>query len=256
MRPASSRVITSWIIVLCFLAALPCFNGLASAQAASGSKGKLSQQSLLSERPVASMTAARRGTRNAPPALTTDTWTGSGGDNNWGTSTNWSAGVPTSADAVTIGTPTANVNMNVAGSFGTLTLSGSGDTLNIVNAETLTASGNITNNGTITLNSGGNGTELIIGVSGVTLSGTGTLNMSNNSQNFIVGSAGTDKLTNSSTIQGSGTRALSRRPPGRWSCSEISSLTPGARSRRPAPTSSCRVMLRSMEAHSPPRDLA
>src|SRR5207302_2618222 len=90
------------------------------------------------------------------------------------------------------------------GTFGTLMLSGSGDVLNVSNNMVLTADGNITNNGQINLNSGGNLTELVIGVSGLTLSGTGTVNLSNNPNNLIFGAAAADKLTNSSTIQGAG----------------------------------------------------
>jgi fibronectin-binding autotransporter adhesin len=205
MRPVSSRAATLWISVLFLLAALVSFDGTASAQAAAGSKRKLSQQSRLSQHPVASMAAARRTTLNAPPPpLTADSWTGTAGDNNWGTPGNWSVGVPSSANAVTIGTATANVNLNVNGTFGTLALSNAGDVLNVANNMVLTADGNITNNGQLNMNSVGNNTELIVGASGIMFSGTGTLNMSNNTQNLIFGAAAADKLTNSSTIQGSG----------------------------------------------------
>ncbi len=163
MRPRLSRVVTVWSTLICLLATVSSLNGLAAAQSAARSKRKLSPKSLLSEHPATNMVAARRTMPNAPPPpLTSDTWNGGGGDNNWGTASNWSAGVPTSADAVTIGTTTANVNLNVNGTFGTLTLSNVGDVLNVVNNTILTADGNITNKGQINLNSGGNVTELII----------------------------------------------------------------------------------------------
>jgi hypothetical protein len=105
---------------------------------------------------------------------------------------------------VTIGTTTAAVNLNINTAVGSLTLSNSGDSLAILNNMSLTADGNITNNGSINLGSGGNLTELIIGASNVTLGGTGTLTMGNNLNNLIVGSAAANKLTNAETIQGSG----------------------------------------------------
>jgi hypothetical protein len=150
------------------------------------------------------MTAPRRATRNAPPPLTADSWTGTSGDSNWNTAGNWSAGVPTSADAVTIGTASANVNLSGAiGMFGTLTLSNSGDVLNIQNAAILDASGNITNNGALNLNSSGSFTELVL-EGNVTLSGSGTVTLTNNASNYIFGAATADTLTNQETIQGAG----------------------------------------------------
>src|SRR5258708_33717141 len=79
MRPASSSVVNSWITVLCLLAALLALDGLASAQDAGGSKHKLSQQPVSSPQLAASVAGARPATHNAPPALTTDTWSGRGG---------------------------------------------------------------------------------------------------------------------------------------------------------------------------------
>ena len=204
MRPASSGVTATWISVFCLLATLISLAGQAPAQAAVRSKHKLSQSPPASRHRAASVAVARPATWNAPPPLTPDNWTGSGGDSNWGTSANWSAGVPNSTDAVTIGTTTANVNMNVAGSFGSLTLSGTGDSLNVLDNQTLTADGSISNTGSISLSSGGNTTQLVIGVSNVTLSGTGTVTMGNNPSNRIIGNASADTLTNSSTIQGAG----------------------------------------------------
>jgi len=198
MRPSSRLVVTLWTVALCFLAVLASLNGSASAQA-SGSKRKLSQHSLMSEPPVVSTAAARPTTRTAPP-LTADSWTGTSGDNNWNTAGNWSAGVPTSSSAVTIGTATASVNMNVnGGNFGTLALSGSADSLTILNGDVLNAFGNITNSGSLNLSSTGSFTELVL-QGNVTLSGSGTLTLSNNVNNFIFGAVATDQFTNQQTI--------------------------------------------------------
>ena len=210
MRPASSRALALSITVLCLLAALFSLNGLASAQAAAGSKHKLSQQSLLSQRPVASTAAKARAAKHtpAPPPLTSDTWSGTAGDGQWTTAGNWSAGVPSSSDAVTIGTASAAVVLanNQTGSFGTLALSNSGDSLTVDNNAELEASGNISNAGTITMSAGGNSTQLYLENS-LTLSGTGTLNLnSSNSQytGLVNGVAGST-LTTSSNITGAGT---------------------------------------------------
>ncbi len=192
MRSASSRAVALSISVVCLFAAFFSLDGLASAQAAAGSKHKLSQQALLGQSPVVSRAARAQAAPSSK--LTTDTWTGTAGDGNWGTALNWSlATVPTSSNAVIIG-GTNTVNVNGADVAGTLTLSTTHDTLAIENNTNLTVDGNITNNGAITLNSINNGTDLIIGASS-TLSGTGTITMSNNGNNFIYGSAATDVLT-------------------------------------------------------------
>ena len=69
---------------------------------------------------------------------------------------------------------------------------------------TLNLVGTITNSGTLTLNSLGNTTSLVI-QGDVTLDGGGTVTLSNAPQNRILGAANTDRLTNSdNTIQGSG----------------------------------------------------
>jgi len=203
MRSASSRAVTLSVSLVCLLAAVFSLDGLASAQAAAGSKHKLSQQALLGQAPVVSKAAVS--TAGAPPPLTTDTWTGTAGDGNWGTAGNWSLGtVPGSTNAVVIG-GTNTVNVNGVDVAGTLTLSTSKDTLAIENNTNLTVDGNIANNGAITLNSIGNGTDLIIGAS-ATLSGTGTVTLSNNGNNIIDGVAATDVLTVGSgqTISGAG----------------------------------------------------
>jgi hypothetical protein len=187
MRPASSRVLTLWISVLCLLTAM---STLASAQPPAKRK--------------ASSVVARNA--HAQPQLTADTWNGAAGDNNWGTGTNWSAGVPSSSDAVTIGTTTANVNINVAATAGTLTLSKAGDSATVQNGDSLTMSGNITNNGTLNLDSTTTYTELNIDATNVTLSGTGTLNLNGTAQyGYIQATTAGQMLTNSSTITGWGT---------------------------------------------------
>jgi fibronectin-binding autotransporter adhesin len=208
MRPASSRVVTLWITVLCLLAALPGFNSPGVAQSA-GSKHELSRQTLpaVPSSVAPKRAAAQKAKPNAPP-LTTDTWNGSASDNQWTTAGNWSAGVPTSSDAVTIGTATATVSLanNDTGSFGTLTLSNSGDSLTVDNNAILEASGNISNAGTITMSAAGNTTQLYLENS-LTLSGSGTVNLNtiNGSYTGLVNGVAGSTLTTSSNITGAGT---------------------------------------------------
>jgi hypothetical protein len=77
-----------------------------------------------------------------------------------------------------------------------------GSNLFIPDNNTFGATGTLTNNGTLTINSGGNNTFLTVaGGNTLTLTGTGTLQLSNHIQNFIQG-GGT--LNNQETIQGSG----------------------------------------------------
>src|SRR6202011_4072460 len=79
-----------------------------------------------------------------------------------------------------------------------------GGQVKIDNGSNLTMAGSsISNAGAITLNSIAYATQLLIGAN-VTISGTGTLTMSNSSANSIQGVAGTEVLTNKSTIQGAG----------------------------------------------------
>ncbi len=196
----SSRAISLSTLATCLLALLATVSLQAET---SSSRRKLSQQSLLNSHPVTRTVAARGSLRNAPP-LTADSWTGTSGDSSWTTSGNWTAGVPTSSSAVTIGTASANVNLTTGtGSFGTLALSNSGDVLNIQNGAILDAFGNITNTGTLNLNSSGNFTELVL-EGNVTLSGSGTVTLTNNANNYIFGAATADTLTNQETIQGAG----------------------------------------------------
>jgi hypothetical protein len=207
MRPASSRVVTLWITVLCMIAALPGFNGLASAQSA-GSKQKLSRQTLRAVPASAAQRAAAQNAKQNPPPLTADSWNGAASDNQWTTAGNWTAGVPSSSDAVTIGTATATISLanNDTGSFGTLTLSNSGDSLTVDNNAILEASGNISNAGTITMSATGNDTQLYL-ESSLTLSGSGTVNLNSSNGNYtgLVNGVAGSTLTTSSNITGAGT---------------------------------------------------
>jgi hypothetical protein len=202
MRPVSVRLAASWVSILCLLAILFSLDGLVLAQTTGKHK-------LLKQAPVAgSVSVARAGNRHAPPPLTTDTWNGSAGDDQWTTAGNWSVGVPTSSDAVTIGTASAAVSLgnNQTGNFGTLTLSSSGDSLTVDNNALLNASGNISNAGTITVSATGNSTQLSLQTS-LTLSGNGTVNLNSTTgsyNGFIDGVSGS-VLTTSSNITGAGT---------------------------------------------------
>jgi fibronectin-binding autotransporter adhesin len=212
MRPASSRVITLWITVLCLLTALFSLNGLASAQAAA-SKRKLSQQSVASPQPVISAAAARKAsarkaTPNALPPGTTDTWTGGGGANtDWSDPSNWNNGAITTGENIAIGLTTAATTIGTSESFdiGTLTLSNTGDSVTLGNNATLEVGGNISNAGTITFNAAGNVTGLELANS-LTLSGGGTINLTSTNSNYsgyVYGTAGA-VLTTSSNIVGAG----------------------------------------------------
>ena len=64
--------------------------------------------------------------------------------------------------------------------------------------------GSYANGGSITLNSTGNNTELVVAGASVTLTGVGNVTMSNSANNFILGAVNTYILTNKVTIQGSG----------------------------------------------------
>ncbi len=70
----------------------------------------------------------------------------------------------------------------------------------------LEATGTFNNHGTISLNSVGNLSDLIVAGGNVTLAGTGSLTLSNNGNNRIYGAAATDRLINDTghTLQGSG----------------------------------------------------
>src|SRR3984885_833951 len=167
MRPASSRLATLWITVFCLLAAFFSFDRAASAQ--------------------------------------NDTWTGKGGNSNWSNAGNWNDGAIKNDENILINLTTAATDVNQSFNIGTLTLSNAGDSATILNGVTLTVGGNITNNGTITLNSSGGTTNLVVGTPAggqtITLSGSGKLILSNNANNSI---SGDNTLLNEETISGAG----------------------------------------------------
>ena len=136
---------------------------------------------------------------------TTDNW--NGGSGNWSNPGNWSGGVPNGNFNVFIdaGNPlTSIVTLDINTAINNLTID-SDDSLAISDNHALTVNGSsISNAGNISLNSGNNPTELIIGSSTVTLSGGGTLTMGNNANNFIFGTAGSNVFKNQETIQGAG----------------------------------------------------
>ncbi len=194
MRPASSRVATLWITVLCLLATFFSFDRLASAQ--------------------------------------TDTWTGKGANSDWSNASNWNNGAINSGENILINLTTAATDVDQSFTIGTLTLSNAGDSATILNGVTLAMEGNISNAGTITLangavlnefgttintisnsgtialNSSGSTTELMVGSTAggqtITLSGGGRLTMSNNVNNVITGATESDTLFNKGTISGAG----------------------------------------------------
>jgi hypothetical protein len=124
---------------------------------------------------------------------------------NWSLGSNWSTGSPpTSSQNAVITNSGAAVSEDINATIQNLTI-GSGDSLGINNNIVLTIKGtSISNSGSFSINSGGNGTELLIGNANTTLSGTGTLTMDNLTTNIIEGTANGNKLTNQSTIQGAG----------------------------------------------------
>jgi hypothetical protein len=95
------------------------------------------------------------------------------------------------------------------GNTGTLNGSGHAPTnlgsIDIYNQGTLSLLGNITNNGTIALQSTNQNTDLIIANSKVTVSGTGTITLSDNGANRIYGASASDTLDiNGTTLAGAG----------------------------------------------------
>ena len=101
---------------------------------------------------------------------------------------------------------TATAFLNGSTSTGAVTVA-TGTSLSVLNNTQLQVEGSIVNNGTISLNSGGNGTYIEVnGAAGstATLSGTGTLTLSNNGNNEIYGATSSNIFTNKQTIQGSG----------------------------------------------------
>jgi hypothetical protein len=153
--------------------------------------------------------ASAASVRTLPPGTINDDWVGPA-TGVWSNPSNWNGGVPNNGGGniynvfIDNGNPqSTTVTTDISPTINNLTID-SDDALIIGNNTSLTVNGNISNAGTLSLNSAGNSTQLIIGSSNVTLSGGGTLTMSNNSNNIITGSVGTNTLTNQETIQGSG----------------------------------------------------
>jgi hypothetical protein len=239
MRPASTHFATSRFVgIFCPFAVIFAVAGLASGQAA-GAKRKLFHQAPPSQ--LASQPASRAAKPNATSKTTTDTWTGNGSNADWSNASNWNNGAITTGENILINLTTAATTVDASFTVGTLTLSNSGDSVTvnpgvvltagglITNAGTITdngtltaqagisntgtlalgnntvlnITGNITNSGSMTLNSTGNFTELIL-TGNVTLSGGGTVTLSNNANNYIFGATSLNQLTNQETIQGAG----------------------------------------------------
>jgi hypothetical protein len=144
------------------------------------------------------------------------TWLG--GTNNWNTAGNWSGGIVPNNGADTYNVfidnsalTNSRVSLDTAVTINNLTVT-TGDSLRFLDAQSITlaggaASGSITNNGTITLESVGNGTGLLLPGTDGSLLGSGTLAMMTNSANQIRGvSTCTERLLNgpNHTIAGAG----------------------------------------------------
>jgi hypothetical protein len=206
MRPAASRVVTLWITVVCLLAAFMNLDGLGLAQSAAGSKRQLSQRT--PQAPIPAASGVRPAKKNAPPPLTTDTWTGGGGsgDTGWSDGSNWNTGGITSGDNVLINLTTAATVDDYSVSIGTLTLSKAGDSVTVANNVSLYVDGNISNAGTITLDAASGGNTYLNLTGNSTLSGSGTLVLGSASTTNVLQSAASGiTLTNQSTIEGVGT---------------------------------------------------
>jgi fibronectin-binding autotransporter adhesin len=129
--------------------------------------------------------------------------------NTGGTITALNGGVVDVAGTDLIGGTLTSSGTGVINGYGSALLDGTsghaitltaGSNFVIPDNQVINAAGTLTNNGTLTIASVGDNTELLIG-SSLTLTGTGTLTMSPRAQNYIFG-GGT--LTNQETIQGSG----------------------------------------------------
>jgi len=133
----------------------------------------------------------------------TDNWTGSTGV--WSDPAQWDSGVPVAGDNINIGTTTANSTDDFSLAISGLVLDNSGDALSIADGVSLTVSGTIANQGSISLSSAGSNTYLLVSGT-VSLSGSGTLNMGSAGPNYIAGASGTgsETMASSNTIQGAG----------------------------------------------------
>jgi hypothetical protein len=150
------------------------------------------------------------------PTAATGPSTWNGGSGNWSDGTMWgpagapnNSGADVSVDGANTGVASA---VNVDGNFtiGRLTID-TGDSVTINDARSLSlvtgafmGSGTILNNGTLTLNSGGNNTELRFDSSNVAFNGTGTITMGGSAANRIFGVGGTLTIGAGQTIQGGG----------------------------------------------------
>ncbi len=160
---------------------------------------------------------------------TLSTWNISG-NGNWSTSGDWNpAGAPNSTGTnVCITNGASTVTLDISPNIASLQV-GSGNTLAIADNTALKVNGSsIINNGSITLNSAGKATSLVINSSGtVTLSGTGTVTLGNNTNNQINGpNAGT--LLNQQTIQGAGQMNVNLNNQGTVNANVSQSLTVNA----------------------------
>ena len=136
----------------------------------------------------------------SPAKAANCTWNPAAG--NWNVAASWSCGfVPGNLDLALIA---SGRTVTVTGAQPTTTVNNSG-TVAISDNSSLGLTGSNTNNGLLSLNSGGNATDLTIsGV--VSLSGSGTVSMNNNSNNRIYASGGASALTIGAgqTVQGAG----------------------------------------------------
>jgi len=133
----------------------------------------------------------------------TDNWIGSTGA--WSDPAQWDSGVPIAGDIVNIGTTTANSTDDFSIAISGLVLDNAADALFISDGVSLTVSGTVANQGSISLSSAGSNTYLLASGT-VSLSGSGTLNMGSAGPNYITGASGTgtETLASSNTIQGAG----------------------------------------------------
>ena len=136
------------------------------------------------------------------------TWIGPASGGDWSNAAYWSSGVPTSSTNVCIDNGNAQhsaVTLDTGGSAANLTID-TDDSLSFNDNKSLTIFGSaITNAGNISLNSGGNNTDLILaGSDTVTLTGGGTVTLGNGSENNRIYSQSNGTLINQETIQGVG----------------------------------------------------
>ena len=144
--------------------------------------------------------------------MTAYTWTGAAGDGNFNTPGNWSpAGVPGAADTVTISTSASStITVPTNDAVQALTL-GKLDTLAVSTGETFTvgngsAASTLAVAGTLSLNSTGYASALVVDATKLTLSGLGTILMGNGAaNNLILAGAAGDLLSNTNDkIMGAG----------------------------------------------------